>query len=159
MKASTKSEKNGGKGKKGALATEGRARRPWCRHGGETPRRPYHGEKGDNSGRTGWRRLRRSRRQTQSRNGGVVAELDVGGWSDGVRSRSACCCCCCCEWARERGGVWETELDGGGDGVQTRLGEGGPAVPRSKLAGAWPPHGVRALGRSGRRARARALAS
>jgi hypothetical protein len=52
------------------------------------PHGPYHDAKGGNSRRTGWRGLRRSRRQTQSRNDGAMAELDAGGWSDGVRRRA-----------------------------------------------------------------------
>jgi hypothetical protein len=45
---------------------------------------PYHCENEGNSGRTGWQRSRRSRRQMKSKNGGVVAVLNAGWWSDGV---------------------------------------------------------------------------
>jgi hypothetical protein len=108
---------------------------PWRCHRGKTPRGPYHGAKGGDSGRMGWRRLRRSRRQTQLRNGGAVAELDAGGWSDGVHSRSASCCCC--GWARERGGKQETECMEG----ETGRGPGGLKAGRRCHVASSPAHG------------------
>jgi hypothetical protein len=65
-------------------------------------------------------------------------------------------CCARLLWAREREGEREIEWMDRGDGARTRRGEGGPAVPRDELTGAWLPHGVCGLARSGRRARARA---
>jgi hypothetical protein len=49
---------------------------------------PYRGGKEGKSVRTGRRRSRRSWRQTQSKNGTAVAELDTGGPSGGVRWRA-----------------------------------------------------------------------
>jgi hypothetical protein len=60
-------------------------------HGAAVPRKsrpwPYRGAKEVENVHTGWRRSRRSWRQTQSTNGSAVAELNVGGPSSGVRWR------------------------------------------------------------------------
>jgi hypothetical protein len=68
-------------------------------HGAAMPRKsrlwPYRGANEGENMRTGWRRSRRSWRQTQSMNGVVVAELNVGGPSGGVLWRSSGSACCC----------------------------------------------------------------
>jgi hypothetical protein len=67
-----------GKGKKGALAMEGRARWPWHHRGGKHLLGPYHGENEGESVRMGWWRSRRNRGQVESGNGTAGRALDAG---------------------------------------------------------------------------------
>jgi hypothetical protein len=83
-----KHEKLEGKEGNRAPSMGARARWPWRRRAKESQPWPYHGGNEGKSVRTGWRRSRRSCRQTQSTNGAAVAELNTGGPGDGVRWRA-----------------------------------------------------------------------